>query len=295
MSVNALPPLHRKPTQHRPLSGGLTHNTTLLTRDDGSLWVCKRSLSRNQSGLETEAYAYTLLTSTRFAQPVELHQSENGQQTLLRPYIEGTNMADWTALNLEQVIRLLKQIHQISAPRHGKVSAPTGLTLNPANHLTAVWRYFRSRTTERAKLSKLYHSLHPVLQAHQPCFEKLSIFTLNHGDFHPGNLILTPVQQLTPIDWERGHFGDPAFDLALLNWHGNGPIVDQAIQTRAIALYSENPAEQTRLKKRVTCWSLLRLFNDYLYLTHNKLKVEKLARFESEFTQHLNGVLSTAE
>ncbi|WP_046006803.1 phosphotransferase family protein [Pseudoalteromonas rubra] len=295
MNVNALPPLHRKPTQHRPLSGGLTHSNTLLTRDDGSLWVCKRSLGRNHAGLETEAYVYTLLKPTRFAQPVELHQSENGQQTLLRPYIEGTSMADWAALNLEQVIGLLKQIHQISAPRHGKISAPTSLILNPANHLTAVWRYFRSRLTERAKLSEFYHSLYPVLQAHQPGFDQLSTFTLNHGDLHPGNLILTPAQQLIPIDWERAHFGDPAFDLALLNWHGDGPIADQALQTRAIALYSENPAEQTRLKKRVACWSLLRLFNDYLYLTHNKLRVEKLTRFESELTQRLNGVLSAAE
>nr|WP_275442879.1 aminoglycoside phosphotransferase family protein [Pseudoalteromonas sp. OOF1S-7] len=291
MSVNALPQLHRKRAQHRPLNGGLTHNNTLQTRDDGALWVCKRSLGRNYSGLETEASVYALLTSTRFAQPVELHQSENGQQTLLRPYITGTSMPDWTALNFEQVIHLLKQIHRISAPRHGKVNVPTGLTLNPANHLTAVWRYFRSRTTERAKLTELYHSLHPVLQAHQPLFARVNTFTLNHGDFHPGNLIVTPAQQLVPIDWERAHFGDPAFDLALLNWHSSGPIADSALQTRAIALYSENPAEQTRLKKRVTCWSLLRQFNDYMYLTYNKLKVEKLDQFEHEFAQHLNGLV----
>ncbi|MCO7190329.1 MULTISPECIES: aminoglycoside phosphotransferase family protein [unclassified Pseudoalteromonas] len=287
MSVNALPELRLESTQHRPLSGGLTHNTTLLTRSNGTLWVCKRSLGRNQSGLKTEAYVYSLLTPTRFALPVEFHQSETGPQTLLRPYIEGTSITDWAALDIEQVITLLKRVHQITHARHGKVIAPTGLTLNPAKHLTATWRYFRSRTAEHAKLTKLYYSLHPVLQAHQPCFDQLCTFTLNHGDFHPGNLIVTPAQQLIPIDWERAHFGDPAFDLALLNWHGYGPIVDSALQIRAIALYTQCPAEQIQLQKRVICWSLLRLFNDYLYLTHNKLTVEKVSRFEEELKLYL--------
>lgn len=204
-------------------------------------------------------------------------------------------MTDWAALDIEQVIILLKQVHQVTHARHGKVSAPTGLTLNPAKHLTAIWRYFHSRTAEHAKLTKLYDSLYPILQAHQSLFDSLSSFVLNHGDFHPGNLIVTPAQQLIPIDWERAHFGDPAFDLALLNWHGKGPIVDAALQTRAIALYTQCPTERTLLEKRVICWSLLRLFNDYLYLTHNKLNIEKLALFEGEFTQHLNGVLSAAE
>ncbi|TMP28528.1 hypothetical protein CWB99_11480 [Pseudoalteromonas rubra] len=288
MSVIALPELRDESTQHRPLSGGLTHNTTLLKRGDGSLWVCKRSLGRNHSGLETEAYVYSLLTLSRFMLPVEFHHSETGPQTLLRPYIEGKSISDWAALDIEQVITLLKQVHQITHARHGKVSAPAGLTLNPAKHLTAIWRYFRSRTAEHAKLTKLYSSLHPVLQARQPCFDQLSTFTLNHGDFHPGNLIVTPAQQLIPIDWERAHFGDPAFDLALLNWHGNGPIVDSALQTRAIALYTQCPAERTLLEKRVICWSLLRLFNDYLYLTHNKLKVQKVSRFEETTSMLLN-------
>ncbi|TMP38181.1 phosphotransferase family protein [Pseudoalteromonas rubra] len=285
--MNALPELRDKRTQHRPLSGGLTHNNTLFNRSDGSLWVCKRSLGRNHSGLETEAFVYTLLTPTRFAQPVELHQSENGHQMLLRPYLEGASMTDWAALDIEQVICLLKQVHQITHARHGKVSAPTGLTLNPAKHLTAVWRYFRNRTTERTKLTELYHSLYSVLLAHQPNFDRLSTFVLNHGDFHPGNLIVTPAQQLIPIDWERAHFGDPAFDLALLNWHGHGPIADPALQTHAIALYSDNPAEKIQLEQRVICWSLLRLFNDYLYLTHNKLTVDKLTRFEEELSLYL--------
>lgn len=272
----------------RPLQGGLTHDNTLLICADGSQWVCKRSLGRHQSGLTTEANTYLLLANTHFALPTKLIHSENASQMLLRPYIEGTTTTSWAQLSIEQAILLLKAIHQITATRHGKVSSPTSLTLNPANQLKVSWRYFRSRTSQRAKMTDIFGKLSTILQNCQSLFNTLSTFTLNHGDFHPGNLIATPRQQLVPIDWERAHFGDPAFDLALINWHGQDPIVNPALQARAIALYTQCPAEQVALQKRVICWSLVRLFNDYLYLTSNGLKVDKLAHFEETTTMLLN-------
>ncbi|KNC65322.1 hypothetical protein AC626_23855 [Pseudoalteromonas rubra] len=137
-------------------------------------------------------------------------------------------------------------------------------------------------------MKDIFGKLSTILQNCQSLFNTLSTFTLNHGDFHPGNLIATPRQQLVPIDWERAHFGDPAFDLALINWHGQDPIVNPALQARAIALYTQCPAEQVALQKRVICWSLVRLFNDYLYLTSNGLKVDKLAHFEETTAMLLN-------
>ncbi|WP_125563405.1 phosphotransferase family protein [Pseudoalteromonas rubra] len=275
-------------TSQRPLQGGLTHDNSLLICADGSQWVCKRSLGRHQSGLATEANTYLLLASTRFALPTRLIHSDNASQMLLRPYIEGTTTTSWAQLNIELAILLLKAIHQITATHHGKVSHPTGLTLSPVNQLRVIWRYFRNRTSQRAKMTDIYGKLSTILQNRQSLFNTLSTFTLNHGDFHPGNLIATPGQQLVPIDWERAHFGDPAFDLALINWHGQGPIVNPALQARAIALYTQCPAEQIQLQKRVICWSLVRLFNDYLYLTSNGLKVDKLAHFEETTATLLN-------
>ncbi|KAF7786979.1 hypothetical protein PRUB_a3813 [Pseudoalteromonas rubra] len=272
----------------RPLQGGLTHDNTLLICADGSQWVCKRSLGRHQSGLATEANVYSLLVNTRFALPIKLVHLDIASQMLLRPYIEGTTTTSWAQLSIEQAILLLKAIHQITATHHGKVSSPTSLTLNPANQLRVIWRYFRSRTSQRAKMMDIYGKLSTILQNRQSLFNTLSTFTLNHGDFHPGNLIATPAQQLVPIDWERAHFGDPAFDLALINWHGQDPIVNSALQARAIALYTQCPAEQVALQKRVVCWSLVRLFNDYLYLTSNGLKVDKLAHFEETTAMLLN-------
>ncbi|ALU41451.1 phosphotransferase family protein [Pseudoalteromonas rubra] len=288
MQLDSLGTLKQCIISQRPLQGGLTHDNTLLICADGSQWVCKRSLGRHQSGLVIEADTYSLLANTRFALPTELIRLDNASQLLLRPYIEGTTTTSWTQLNIEQAIFLLKAIHQLTATHHGKVSHPTSSTLNPANQLRVIWRYFRSCTSQRAKMTNIYGKLCTILQDRQSLFDTLSTYTLNHGDFHPGNLIATPGQQLVPIDWERAHFGDPAFDLALINWHGQDPIVNPALQARAIALYTQCPAEQIALQKRVICWSLVRLFNDYLYLTSNGLKVDKLAHFEETTAMLLN-------
>ncbi len=38
-------------------------------------------------------------------------------------------------------------------------------------------------------------------------------YSLLHGDFHPGNVIITDKSKLSVIDWEGAEIGDPAFDV----------------------------------------------------------------------------------
>ncbi len=38
-------------------------------------------------------------------------------------------------------------------------------------------------------------------------------YSLLHGDFHPGNVIMTDKSRLSVIDWEGAEIGDPAFDV----------------------------------------------------------------------------------
>jgi thiamine kinase-like enzyme len=50
---------------------------------------------------------------------------------------------------------------------------------------------------------------------------------LVHGDFSPKNLLISPGQALL-IDFEVGHFGDPAFDLGFFLTH----LVAKAVRAR---------------------------------------------------------------
>lgn len=71
-----------------------------------------------------------------------------------------------------------------------------------------------------------------------------------HGDVHPNNLIFSSDNTLQLIDWERAHFGDPAFDLVAINWHASKSIVDKKVQEQLINHYSNNPATQAELQLR---------------------------------------------
>ncbi|MDD3190627.1 MAG: phosphotransferase [Candidatus Pacebacteria bacterium] len=54
-----------------------------------------------------------------------------------------------------------------------------------------------------------------VLESYKGVIDKESD-TLTHGDFHPGNLIITPQKEVAIIDWYFVHLNNAAFDIAFL-------------------------------------------------------------------------------
>jgi len=85
---------------------------------------------------------------------------------------------------------------------------------------------FGDRTVfDQLRLDPYYRATarrHPDLQ---PFFDSLIAETLGrqysivHGDWSPKNLLVTPEGNVTAIDFEVVHYGDPAFDIAFLMNH----------------------------------------------------------------------------
>ncbi len=70
--------------------------------------------------------------------------------------------------------------------------------------------YYRYVVRERPQLASYFEPLIDSLTEHR--------WSLVHGDFSPKNLLVWP-QHLLLIDFEVGHFGDPAFDLGFFLTH----------------------------------------------------------------------------
>lgn len=54
-----------------------------------------------------------------------------------------------------------------------------------------------------------------ILQAHKELLDAKSV-VITHGDFHPGNLVITPGGKIAVIDWYYVHLNNMAFDIAFL-------------------------------------------------------------------------------
>ena len=54
-----------------------------------------------------------------------------------------------------------------------------------------------------------------------------------HGDFHPGNVVLTPDGPIV-IDWLDASVGHPAADVARTSWLLSGPVIEPGTPRRAL-------------------------------------------------------------
>ncbi len=79
--------------------------------------------------------------------------------------------------------------------------------------------YYRHAAKVHPDLAQQLSSLVDSVMEHRLC--------LVHGDFSPKNLLVSPSQALL-IDFEVGHFGDPAFDLGFFLTH----LVAKAVRAR---------------------------------------------------------------
>lgn len=186
---------------------------------DGKTFLLRVSAKED---LDREATLYAALAKLKgrgLALPDLLHTGScrNGQHTYrFFSWVEGTELTpEFPHLSLEkqyqlgwQAGELLRQIHQIPAP---------------AEH-TPWSAYFQQKIDKKLRLfaacgidfpasDRLRHFIatHRSLTRGRPqCF--------HHGDFHIGNMLLTPDRQMAVIDFNRLDFGDPWDEFNRITW-----------------------------------------------------------------------------
>ena len=94
---------------------------------------------------------------------------------------------------------ILRKIHSISAPE-GQLDWELRMLAKIQKRTTEYLRCGHRVPNEERLMSFINSSLHYLKDRPQ---------TLQHGDFHPGNLILTSGKQLGIVDFNRTDYGDP--------------------------------------------------------------------------------------
>ena len=108
----------------------------------------------------------------------------------------------------KQAGQLLQQIHQISAP-----AARTPWPIYYQQKIDKKLSLFRACGIDFAGSEKLLHFIttnRSKVEDRPQCF--------HHGDYHIGNMLLTPSQQLAVIDFNRLDFGDPWDEFNRITW-----------------------------------------------------------------------------
>lgn len=203
-----------------PITKGWSHDEKFhIHHRDGSQYLLRLSAKED---LEREAKLYAALqqlSSKGLALPdfLDAGLCAQGQKTYrLFSWVEGVELGpELPHLSIEQQYRLgiqagqlLRKIHQIAAP---------------AEHPS--WAsYFQQKIDKKLKLFKDcgldfkgseklldFIAIHRSKVATRPqCF--------HHGDYHIGNMLLSPDQSLAVIDFNRLDFGDPWDEFNRITW-----------------------------------------------------------------------------
>ncbi len=186
---------------------------------DGKSFLLRVS---GREDLDREASLYQALeklTGKGFAIPdfLQAGYCRQGQNTYrLFSWIEGKELSgELSKLSIEkqyqlgwQAGQLLREIHQVPVPAH-----------------RLLWSsYFQQKIDKKLLLfkncnldfegsEKLLHFIEThrgLVQGRPLCF--------HHGDYHIGNMLLTPQQELAAIDFNRLDFGDPWDEFNRITW-----------------------------------------------------------------------------
>jgi len=210
----------------RPLSGGVSNKTLLLTRSNGESWVIKQALSKLR------------VPSDWFSDPARIQVEANGLRYLPRVTPKGSITS---LLFLDKTQHLLAMEAVPEPHQNWKTQLLCGeidqqFFRQFAKLLGSIHREsFRLRDElapvfagkhffKTLRLEPYYEHSSTVVQGASPFLEELVSWTLSrsdtlvHGDFSPKN-VLVHNQQLILLDHEVLHFGDPAFDIGFSLTH----------------------------------------------------------------------------
>ena len=109
-----------------------------------------------------------------------------------------------------------------------------------------------------------------ILRTHGELLDAKSV-AITHGDFHPGNLIITPGGKIAVIDWYCVHLNNMAFDIAFLYLE----IADKKFRKKVLEKFmAEIVSDEAEF------WQLFRL--DILRLVPQKINVLRDALYAAE-------------
>ncbi|GAA5525848.1 thiamine kinase [Microbulbifer aestuariivivens] len=193
-----------RPSVIRPLAGGLTNQSYLLSAGGRRLVLRKNSPISAALDLDRAAEVAALRQADRAGLCAPLVYSDPDHQYLVTEYLEG---APWRAqgpADLQALAQLLRRIHALPA---------IGVRLDLAEKVGAYWNAIDEGLENYRTLAVL----------EKQCRQKLADLAasarrdcLCHNDLSTGNLIVTGDAGLLAIDWEYAAMGDPFYDLAVV-------------------------------------------------------------------------------
>ncbi|MBU0537831.1 MAG: phosphotransferase family protein [Gammaproteobacteria bacterium] len=236
---------HSKPVLIRPLLGGLTNKSYLISANNNEMVLRRNSAISGALNLnrDTEAEALKLADSVGLCAPL-IHYDPNLQYMVCR-YVHGQH---WRAdgAGIIALAKLLRRIHQLPAVS-GK--------LDIADKATSYWQAINTDAPFANELRGL---------AENVGFHIASAKSFNaepylcHNDLLLENLIAADDGKLYAIDWEYAAMGDPFYDLAVIV---EGHELGQQQQQLLLAEYLERPAVKEDWQ-RLRHWRVI-----YGYLT----------------------------
>ena len=140
-----------------------------------------------------------------------------------------------------------------------------------------------------------------ILRAHRELLDAKSV-AITHGDFHPGNLVITPSGKIAVIDWYYVHLNNMAFDIAFLCLE----IADKKFRKKVLEKFMAEMVDDEAEFRRLLRLDILRLapqkinvLRDALYIAkpkkkdyYDKLTPRGIAKLETNleaFAQALAG------
>ncbi len=145
--------------------------------------------------------------------------SEHIPEWMIYEFIEGYESGDFyngleknniKKFSVESLISGVKNMQKISAFAQGEIKLKAW---KHKDFLEAYEKY--AGTLKPFFTEKEIGKAAEVLNANKKILDASSRF-IAHGDFHPGNLIITPQKEIAIIDWYYVHLNNIAFDISFL-------------------------------------------------------------------------------
>lgn len=234
-----------KPKLLKPLLGGLTNKSYLISADNTDMVLRKNSAISAALNLDrvTEARVLVLADNADLCAPL-IHYDGDYQYVVSR-YVEGKH---WCAdeQGIRSLAMLLQRIHCLPA-------IDTYLTI--ADKAERYWQAIANNAPHLADLKKVANKMMPLIES----TKRLETGTcLCHNDLLRENLISTEAGRLYAIDWEYAAMGDPFYELAVIV---EGHVLNQSQQELLLSEYFARPVSESD-RQCLKNWRLI-----YCYLT----------------------------
>lgn len=166
-----------------------------------------KSVSGEKRLAQADALGNALKAGINAPLPIETGQFEDGSSYILQTWLDGTNLEK--ALPHFDIKRqyelglsagsLLKSLHNISSVPLSRATYPD--RLNKTLRKLAAYKSSGIRVAGEDLALQLLKERLPLLDGRPLC--------LQHGDLHPGNMLLMPYGGLGIIDFDRCDYADP--------------------------------------------------------------------------------------